>query len=85
MWLAVLFGFGDRLCGPQQLDLPDLGRLFYTPIPILLPIPVQTPVQIPVPVPIPVPILIPIPTPIPLPLPQCSVESLFSICAPGNE
>lgn len=35
-WIAVIFGFGDRLCGPQQLDLPDLGRLFYTPIPILL-------------------------------------------------
>lgn len=35
-WISVLFAVGDRLCGPQQLDLPDLGRLFYTPIPLLL-------------------------------------------------
>ncbi len=34
--VAVAFAFGDRMCDPRELDLPDLGRLLYTPIPLLI-------------------------------------------------
>ncbi len=33
---AVLFATCDRMCDPRELALPDLGRLFYTPIPLLI-------------------------------------------------
>ncbi|MCP4833880.1 MAG: mechanosensitive ion channel [Phycisphaera sp.] len=35
-WAAVLFGICNRMCDPRQLDLPDLGRLFFSPIPIIV-------------------------------------------------
>ena len=35
-WIAVIFAIGNRICDPRELDLPDLGRLFFTPIPILI-------------------------------------------------
>ncbi|MFM1832406.1 MAG: Mechanosensitive channel MscK precursor, partial [Planctomycetota bacterium] len=34
--VAVLFAACDRMCDPRELALPDLGRLFYTPIPLLI-------------------------------------------------
>ena len=35
-WVAVVFGVANRMCDPRQLDLPDLGRLFFSTIPILI-------------------------------------------------
>lgn len=35
-WLAIVFGISNRMCDPRQLDLPDLGRLFFSPIPLIL-------------------------------------------------
>jgi potassium efflux system protein len=34
--VAVAFATCDRMCDPRELALPDLGRLFYTPIPLLI-------------------------------------------------
>lgn len=34
--IAVLFAVGDRMCDPRELDLPALGRVFYTPIPLII-------------------------------------------------
>jgi len=34
--IAVVFAACDRMCAPRELALPDLGRVFYTPMPLLI-------------------------------------------------